>query len=94
MPVTKRESVSNIALVLYRPGDKVPYHGRYAVVDSEGNPMAHDLISLQGGDTFPPLSQVTPRHLFYLLHDDDSDTAFSSGSGRYEIHHEFFTHLD
>lgn len=90
MPVTKRESISNVSLVLYKPGDKVPYNARYALVDSDGNQHGYDMISLQGGETFPPLAQSTYRQMFYLLHDDDSDTAFSSGSGRYDMSSELF----
>ncbi len=50
---------------LFTPGEVVPASGEYELVLENGNKTDYDLITLDEGEKFPPISE---RNLYYRMH--------------------------
>ena len=60
-----KSAMPAVLLELYREGERVPYTGKYTLVNEEGDERDYEPITLDAGDTFPD-----PRedNLYYMLH--------------------------
>lgn len=55
-----------VSVETFQAGQSAPYSGEYALVDAQGNRQGFDLVTLDEGDSFPP---VPEQNLFYTLND-------------------------